>query len=434
MTKLFIFYKIILFLSNKQSFDTINLQMPRLIHIDFIPNFQQDDYRVVKQSLFGRGQIDPRHQERIETKLRELFPRGEAFLFSSARGALATFLKFYLEQSHRKSVLTQAYSCLVVPNAIRAAGGKPIFVDVKTGSVNVSLEDLQKKTSREAAVLIIQNTFGIPADYDRLLEVARNENLLVIENLAHALGARLKGQALGSFGDVALLSFGRSKVISSMIGGAIVINNQKLAEDFRLYYQTIPEPSAGWVLRQLGHAFVSWHAKQHYRTVGKPLMAALRRLRLSSFEIEPAERRGALPAQWLTKFPLTLTPLLAHQLGKLDSLNMHRVRIANIYRGADVLPCSEIISESEPVFLRYPMFTTYPERVLERAKRQGIYLGNWYHSVLAPARERLDRFGYLYGMCPEAEKLALGSYNLPTNIDVSPDDAHRISELVKAST
>ncbi len=407
--------------------------MSKLIHIDFIPNFQQDDYRVVARSLFARGQVDPRHEERIRAKLHELFPRGEAFLFSSARGALSAFLRFYLNQTPRKEVLTQGYSCLVVPNAIRAAGGTSVFVDIKAGSVNMSADDLKRKVSREAAALIIQNTFGFPADYDRLLEIARTENLLVIENLAHALGARLRGQLLGTFGDVALLSFGRSKVISSMVGGAVVINNRKLAEEFRAYYGALSYPSAAWTLKQLGHAFVSWHAKQHYRTVGKPLMAALRRLRLSSFEIEPAERRGALPAQWLTKFPPALAPLLAHQLGKLDSLNTHRVRIANIYRGAGVLPCTEITTESEPIYLRYPMFTTYPERVLGQAKRQGIYLGNWYGSVLAPARERLDRFGYLYGMCPEAEKLALGSYNLPTNIDVSPDDAHRISELARTN-
>lgn len=405
--------------------------MKRLIHIDFIPNFQPDDYRVITRSLFARGPIDPRYREQIEMKLRQLFPQGEPFLFASARGGLAVFLRFYLEQSQRKQVLTQGYSCLVVPNAIRAAGGTPIFIDIKANDINMSPADLKGKIRGEAAVLIIQNTFGFPADYDRLLEIARQENLFVIENLAHALGARWRDQSLGTFGDAALLSFGRSKVISSLVGGAIVINNPKLADEFRPYYEALPYPSAAWTLKQLGHAFVSWHAKQHYRTVGKSLMAALRHLRLSSFEIEPSERRGALPPQWLTKFPSALTPLLAHQLGKLDSLNTHRRRIAKIYQTEGMPHYGVVTPESDPIFLRYPMFATYPEPVLKRAKRQGIYLGNWYQSVLAPARERLDRFGYLYGMCPEAEKLALGSYNLPTNIDVTPEAAAQIVSLIK---
>jgi dTDP-4-amino-4,6-dideoxygalactose transaminase len=239
---------------------------------------------------------------------------------------------------------------------------------------------------------------------------------------------------LGNFGDVALLSFGRNKVISSLIGGCLVINNKNLSEQFKKFYETIPLPPVPWIKKQLLHGFISGYAKKSYATIGKPLMFLLRKLKLSSLEISDLEKKGIMPKNYISKMPDVFFSLLKNQLNKLEKFNQHRIKIAHTYKKEGLFHYGEIALNSEPIYLRYPMFSVKPDKIIEKFKKYNIYLGNWYQSVLAPAQKRLDRFGYYYGKCPNAEKLALGSYNLPTNINTTIRDAELISEILKQTS
>lgn len=407
--------------------------MAKLIHIDFLPNFERDDFDLIKWLLVRPATIGFQSKKEMALRfLKKYFPGGEFFFFSSARGALTAFLKFYLSGNPRKKVATQAYSCLVVPNSIKFAGGSPVFIDIDEDSVNLSADDLKKKIDRETGVLIIQNTFGFPADYDSILAMANKKNLFVIENLAHSFGARYQGKYLGNFGDAALLSFGRSKVISSLSGGALILNNSRLAEQFKSFYADISAPSKLWLKKLLLHGCIAWVAKKHYVPWGKALMVTLRQLKLSALEIEACEKKGVMSKNYIAKMPDELFVLLAKQLEKLERFNQQRQRLAQIYKKEGIFHFGASLPQAEPIFLRYPMFTLTPNKVIEKFKRRNIYLGNWYQSVLAPVQTRLDRFGYYYGVCPKAEKLALGSYNLPTNTDVRPADAYLICEILKS--
>lgn len=415
--------------------------MNKLIHIDFMPNFERDDFKIVKKTLFREfSRIYARintnkeyvNSREITTRnLRQYFSNGDFYFFSSARGALTAFLKFYLSQNPRKKVLTQGYSCLVVPNSIKFAGGIPVFVDIEENSVNLSTNDLKSKIDKDTGVLIIQNTFGFPADYEKILQIAKEYNIFVIENLAHSLGAKYNEKYLGNFGDVALLSFGRSKVISTLGGGMLMIKNKKLSEQFQKFYEQISYPSKFSIKKQIFHYYISYLAKKKYNSIGKPLMYLLKKLKLSYLEITDIEKRGLMPNGYISKMPQEFFPLLENQIKKLEKFNEHRKKLAEIYKKGGVFHYGEITQNSEPIYLRYPMFSINPQKIIEKFKKQNIYIGNWYQSVLAPAQKRLDKFGYYYGQCPNAEKLALGSYNLPTNINTTEQDAYLIAEILK---
>ncbi|MEK7673602.1 MAG: DegT/DnrJ/EryC1/StrS family aminotransferase [Patescibacteria group bacterium] len=404
------------------------------VHIDFLPNFEKDDIQIVKKFVFSNSnKSNTGSRENVEKILKRYFSNGDFYFFSSARGALSAFLKFYLAQNFRKKVLTQGYSCLVVANSIKFAGGIPVFVDIEENSANISNEDLKKNIDKDTGVLIIQNTFGFPADYKNILQTAKENNLFVIENLAHSFGAKYDGKYLGNFGDVALLSFGRNKVISSLIGGALVINNKRLSEQFKKFYETLPEPSKSWTRKQLIHGIISWQAKKYYTSIGKSLMFLLKHLKLSSLEIEPIEKRGLITKQYISKMPDVFFEILENQLNKLEKFNEHRKHLANIYKKEGVFHFGNVSPESEPIYLRYQMFSLKPQKIIEKFKKEHIYIGHWYKSVLAPVQKRLDRFGYYYGKCPNAEKLALSSYNLPTNINTTEEDARLIAKILKSN-
>jgi 8-amino-3,8-dideoxy-alpha-D-manno-octulosonate transaminase len=79
----------------------------------------------------------------------------------------------------------------------------------------MDLVDLEKKITPRAKAIIVQHTFGNPAKVREILKIAETHNLKVIEDCAHSLGAKLDGRHLGTFGDLAIISFGREKIISA---------------------------------------------------------------------------------------------------------------------------------------------------------------------------------------------------------------------------
>jgi perosamine synthetase len=445
--------------------------MKDLIHIDLVPNFEGDDYEIIKKieadlrTLYqskaryrASKEIEEARNEVLEI-LRFYFPQGEIFFFNSARGALSFLLhgldgfetyrtdknnlrEYVLDP--RKSVgevITQSFSCLVVPNAIKFSGYKPIYVDIDE-TYNLEIEDLKRKINKKTKAIIIQNTFGIPAKIDEILEIAHQNNILVIENLTHSLGAKYKGKYLGNFGDFALLSFNRNKVISSIIGGALVVNNKNFLEKIKISYESLPELSHKEIKKIIFTGKVLYQAKKNYNFLTKIYLKFLRKSGKTVEMISLIEKQGKKPENYLFKFPEILFPLLLNQLKKLERFNEKRREIAKIYatdlRGLQhgltqvdtdndigAKPHNQYLRESalnlhqsavEPIFLRFPILIENRDFVLEKFKKENIYLGDWYRCVLDPCSD-LKIFDYEIGSCPKAEKITKKIINLPTLID-----------------
>jgi hypothetical protein len=335
--------------------------MKDLIHIDLVPNFEDDDYEIIKkiEARYGAGQEIEEAKNEVLEILKFYFPQGEIFFFNSARGTLSFLLhglngfhgldgsntdktdNIYPHESVSdpyksvkknpyksaldpyksvNEVITQAFSCLVVPNAIKFAGYKPIYVDIDE-TYNLDIEDLKRKINERTKAIIIQNTFGVPAKIDEILEIARQNKILVIENLTHSLGAKYKGKYLGNFGDFALLSFNRNKVISSIIGGALVVNNKNFLEKIKQNYESLPELSQKEIQKIIFTGKVLYKAKKNYNFLTKIYLKFLRKSGKTVEMISSIEKQGKKPENYLFKFPEILFPLLLNQLNKLERFN-----------------------------------------------------------------------------------------------------------------
>jgi perosamine synthetase len=125
-------------------------------------------------------------------------------------------------------VITSPYTMTSCATAALVYGAIPIFADVylETGCLDPdSIESLI--TERTKAVLVVHQ-FGIPAEMDRIMEIANNYNLKVIEDCAQAHGAKYKGQFVGTFGDIGVFSLNVNKTIQTGEGGVCVTNNEDL--------------------------------------------------------------------------------------------------------------------------------------------------------------------------------------------------------------
>jgi dTDP-4-amino-4,6-dideoxygalactose transaminase len=114
----------------------------------------------------------------------------------------------------------------------------PVFADTAPDTINLSAETIAPCiTDRTRAILVVHKT-GIICDMDPILALAKQHNLLVIEDCCQAVMGRYKGRLAGTIGDVAAFSFDSEKTMGSDTGGCIVTNNDDLAERMRFYGQS----------------------------------------------------------------------------------------------------------------------------------------------------------------------------------------------------
>ena len=134
------------------------------------------------------------------------------------------------EVGHGDEVIVPSFTFVSSASAFMLFGATPVLIDVEQDSLNIDPIAIEKAiTSRTKAICVVHYG-GIAANLDRILEIAKEHNLAVIEDNAHGLFSTYKGKPLGSFGGLATQSFHETKNITCGEGGALLINDESLIE------------------------------------------------------------------------------------------------------------------------------------------------------------------------------------------------------------
>lgn len=131
-------------------------------------------------------------------------------------------------------VLVSASTNIATALAVIHNGALPIPVDSEGVTWNLDLDLIESLITSKTRAIIPVHLYGHPVDMDRLMEIARRNNLIVIEDCAESHGATVRGKMTGSFGDMGCFSFYANKVITTGEGGMITTNDESLAERLRL--------------------------------------------------------------------------------------------------------------------------------------------------------------------------------------------------------
>ena len=111
----------------------------------------------------------------------------DIFLYWKGRVALYAILKAMNIQEGDEVVLP-AFTCVVVPNAIKYLGATPIYVDIDAKTYNFNLKQLESKITDKAKVIICQNTFGLSSNVEKVVDFAKMHNIKTIEDCTHGFG------------------------------------------------------------------------------------------------------------------------------------------------------------------------------------------------------------------------------------------------------
>ena len=127
-------------------------------------------------------------------------------------------------------VIVPTFTYVASANPIKMVGATPVFVDSRTDSWQMDSEDVKRKISSKTRAIVAVHLYGHPCDMDAIMAIAKEYNILVIEDCAEAIGSEYKGKKIGSFGDVACFSFFGNKTITCGEGGMVMTNDKNLYE------------------------------------------------------------------------------------------------------------------------------------------------------------------------------------------------------------
>lgn len=413
------------------------------ISISLSPNVQSDDLDLAQKLLNQTKQnIDFADAPRqLENQFKKYLGVKHASSFNSGRSSLMAILNS-LELPPGSQVLLQALTCNAAVNPIRWSGLEPIFVDCDD-TYNLDVADLEKKITPRSRAVIVQHTFGLPADMDAIARICQKNNLILIEDCAHSLGATYHQQKVGTFGKAAFFSFSRDKIISCVYGGIAATNDDQLAQKIATYQEKIGFPPMSWTRQQLRHPLLMNRLiLPTYSILGKYLLVLFQQSNVLSKAVHWKEKRGLCPDYFPRRLPGALAVLALHQLEKLDKYNSHRQKIAQVYFQTFVecfaasskkslpfnLPLN--FNDRQSVFLRFTIRANNAAQIIKKAWSKNLLLGDWYRTPVDPFDTLPEAIDYQKGSCPRAEEFAGKMINLPTHINISQDQAQKIVDFL----
>ncbi|MDP9387778.1 MAG: DegT/DnrJ/EryC1/StrS family aminotransferase [Actinomycetota bacterium] len=354
-----------------------------------------------------------------------------AFSFASGRVGLFGLLQA-MGIGSGDEVLLQVPTHIVVPNAIRFTGARPVFVDCRLDSYNMDLQAAERLVSPRTKALVLQHTFGIPADIDAALELGRRHGFEVIEDCVHALGATYRGRQVGSLGRAAFFSTEETKTITTIMGGMAVTDDPEIAASLRDFQSACAWPSVGVTVQYL-LKFILYHFLTDPRLYpySRTVYELTGRRQVAPGATSEEEKRGERPAEYEERLSSAQAQLAIRQLGRLQANVDHRARVASEYAARFSALGFRPPAPSEQArsaMVRYPLWVEDRARAVEAAADHMV-LGTWFTSVLEEALTPAHG-GYESGSCPRAEAAARHLVNLPTHGRVTDRDIEAITEAI----
>lgn len=353
-------------------------------------------------------------------ELQNLYKTKNIFLFGSGREALYILLK---SLNVSGGVLSPAYNCIVVPDAIRFSGMSNQFVDISLDDYNMNAKSLLNTINTKSKVLLATHQFGVPCDIERIKSISNKHNLLLIEDAAAAMGAKIGTKLVGTHGKASIISFQDTKVINGIEGGALIVHDERLANKVK---NLIPE-----------QAFTN-----DFKYFGKALIYKLSTSRLfydfifkiwttKSGSYTTAEKsQKIIPHDYVSNMKFLAMNLIGKQIKGLSVNVLRRQEIANMYMsnlsGGNNIVLPKIQSNIYPAWTRFPVRVKNKKLFFEKCIKNGVDLA-WTFSYSCPKEYKDMR------AAPNALIAAKSVLDLPIYPNLSNMEIYKIISAVKDS-
>ena len=362
-----------------------------------------DDIEAVVEVLKGDYLTTGPHVSTFEQAVAQYVGAKYAVAFSNGTAALHGAC-FAAGISEGDEVITTPMTFAASANCVLYQGGTPVFADINEKTYNIDPNKIEEKINDKTKAIIPVDFTGQPVELDRILEIARKYNLVVIEDAAHALGATYKGRKIGSISDMTMFSFHPVKHITSGEGGIITTNNKE-------YYEKLLQFRSHGITRnkeKLNEYHGPWYYEMQflgYNYRMTDIQAALGTSQLKKIDkfVELRRKYVAMYNEAFKDMDEVITPF-QHEDGQ-SSWHLYIIR------------------------LKLDKLTASRREIFEALQQQNIGVNVHYIPVhLQPYYQQL---GYKKGICPNAEKLYEEMITLPLFPAMTEEDINDVIKAVK---
>lgn len=191
-------------------------------HDSLLPELLPAIERVVTSGRYVLGE----HVEELENEVAKLCKVKYGIGVNSGTDALILSLHA-LHIGRGDEVITSPFSFVASAESVVIVGGRPVFADIEPRSFNISPEEVEKRIGKRTKAIMPVHLFGQACDMTAIMQLAKANSLLVVEDAAQAIAASHKGKAICSFGDVGCLSFYPTKNLGAMGDGGMMLTSQE---------------------------------------------------------------------------------------------------------------------------------------------------------------------------------------------------------------
>lgn len=314
-------------------------------------------------------------------------------------------------------VVVPALSFHAVPTAVRDAGLDVVFADVDPHTLLTGPAQLDAALVPGCRAFIATHLMGVPADLDGLARVCTDQGLVLIEDLAQAVGARSGGRRVGGFGRAAFTSLETVKPLNAFGGGAVFTNDHDLARRLRHLAFALPAPDAGRLLRKvaLGHVEAVLARPLPFGLLGWPLLSG---------DVDQGVARFKAGKQAAGNHGAALSAAQAAAgLASLGNLERHlAVRVARAERLRGLLPPDawklQVDHDDRPVWYQVVALARQRDDLVATGRAAGMDLG----------RDTLTDLSQ--GACPVAADAAAHAVQLPCHPSLVEADLQHVAATV----
>ncbi len=302
-------------------------------------------------------------------------------------------------------VITSPITFAASANCALYCGAKPVFADIDAETYQISPESIEQNITSKTKAIIPVHFAGISCDMDKILAIAKQHNLIVIEDAAHALGTAYKEKPIGGISDMTEFSFHPVKTITTGEGGIVTTNNEALYKKLLLYRthgitrdatQMKHTDQGNWYYEMLSLGY-------NYRITD--LQCALGISQLKKLEIFKKRRKELVK--------------------KYDDV-FKEWNLLSIPQNPDY---SDTTRHLYPIFLELDRFSVGRKVIFDALKAERI--GVNVHYIPVYWMPYYQRIGYQKRLCPNAERLYEGLITLPLFPRMKDRDQEDVITAVK---
>ncbi|HLN86315.1 MAG TPA: aminotransferase class V-fold PLP-dependent enzyme [Candidatus Limnocylindrales bacterium] len=385
-----------------------------------VPYWNRATYQTILHCLITGRVIEGAQLGNLKAQIVETVGVTDALLCGSGSLALELALRACAVRGGDEVVLP-TFCCTAVVPPIVAVGATPVLADIGD-ELNLTVETVQAALTQKTKAVIVPHLFGNPAEIERIIELVRGRNICVIDDAAQALGAKINGQPVGSFGDAGVLSFGAEKVCFGLGGGVAMSRNNSTAGQFSR--SNLSRPCAAAIIENL-FSTITWRRLRRWTG---PFCSLL-----SPESVAPDAAPIPYHRESMSNLAAAVASSLMRALG--ENISARRARVEAYGESLENCPGIEVIAHRRGSACLTQVIRILPKhrdddaasRVIAALRAAGYEVQGSYMPI-----HHMSSFNHcVWDRLPHADRVWADLVELPCEPSVSLIDIERIAELVK---